>query len=227
MLDLLLILYSDNNMEYQEFKQALNSAKNNSLPGEQAQSELAPMGRSSLSEMNLNPDKVRKAGVLALFENYAGTARLILTSRTEYPGAHSGQVSFPGGSYESIDQNFEDTAKRETEEEIGVSSDKYQVWGAMSPLYIPPSNFLVHPYLALSEESLKMTPEEKEVAAIHQIPFERFLAPDAISQPQIKLSNGFKIKSPAFEIDGLLIWGATAMMIGEIRRMILREIEHL
>ena len=227
MLDLLLILYSDNKMEYQEFKHLLKKAEQRPLPGEEAQSELAPMGRNSLSEMKLDTDKVRKAGVLALFENHEEQARLILTSRSVYRGAHSGQISFPGGSVEAIDRNFEDTAKRETEEEIGVSADKYQMWGAISPLYIPPSNFLVHPYLAFSDESLEMIPEEKEVAAIHQIPFERFLAPNAISQPQIKLSNGFKIKSPAFEVDGLLIWGATAMMIGEIRRMILREIEHL
>lgn len=210
-------------MEYQEFKSALKSASTRSLPGEPAQMDLAPMGRNSLSEMNLDLNLVRKAAVLALFENYQGIARLILTSRQVYAGAHSGQVSFPGGSFEEDDVSLKVTAMRETEEEIKVTSSQYEVWGALSQLYIPPSNFLVQPYLAFSGNPLAMQAEEREVAAIHQIPFEHFLAEDAIKKTQIKLSNGFKIKSPAFQVEGLLIWGATAMMISEIRQIILRE----
>lgn len=212
-------------MNYQEFKEILEKLEPDSLPGEKAQMELAPMGRNSLSESEIDFEAARKAAVLALFENYQGQAHLILTSRTTYPGAHSGQISFPGGSREEADQNYKDTALRETLEEIGVRIDTQQIWGALSPLYIPPSNFLVHPFLATSDERLEMIPEEKEVAAIHRIPFEQFLKTEAITYPKITLSNGFKIKSPAFEIDKLLIWGATAMMIGEIRRMILDEIQ--
>lgn len=210
-------------MKYQEFKSTLISASNKTLPGESAQMDLAPMGRNSLSEMDLDLNSVRKAAVLALFENHQGSARLILTSRQVYAGAHSGQVSFPGGSIEDDDANLEETAMRETEEEIKVGPSDYKIWGALSQLYIPPSNFLVQPYLAFSDKALVMQAEEREVAAIHQIPFEHFLANDAIKKTQIKLSNGFKIKSPAFKVEGLLIWGATAMMISEIRQIFLRE----
>lgn len=210
-------------MNYSEFTERLESARKRPLPGEKAQLDLAPTGRSSLSDLDLDTKSVRKAGVLALFENHQSLAQLILISRTHYPGAHSGQISFPGGKQEDFDPNFLATAQRETLEEIGVAEENYQVWGALSPLYIPPSNFLVHPYLGFSSESLNFTAEEKEVAAIHRIPFHRFLEEEAISYPQIKLSNGFKIKSPAFEIDGLTIWGATAMMISEIRQLILTE----
>ncbi len=209
-------------MDYQEFKSILEKTKGGSLPGEAAQLELAPFGRSALSEMSLDLSQARKAGVLALFEQRDNQAQLILTSRTTYPGAHSGQISFPGGSFEEEDQNFEQTAKRETKEEIGVDTSEYRLWGALSPLYIPPSNFLVHPFLAYSDKPLQMEKEEKEVAEIHSIAFKRFLQDDAISFPKITMSNGFKLKSPAFEIDNLLIWGATAMMIAEIRRLIIQ-----
>lgn len=212
-------------MDYQEFKEILQKANPDALPGEKGQMELAPMGRNSLNESEIDFDAARKAAVLALFENYQNQAHLIVTSRSTYPGAHSGQISFPGGSREKEDPNYQATALRETQEEIGVLISESQVWGALSPLYIPPSNFLVHPFLATSDDALEMIPEEKEVAAIHRIPFDFFLKEDAISYPKITMGNGFKIKSPAFEVDNLLIWGATAMMIGEIRRMVLDEIQ--
>jgi 8-oxo-dGTP pyrophosphatase MutT (NUDIX family) len=210
-------------VDFKEFESLLKKAKDIPLPGEEAQIELAPSGRVSLSDMDLDLNKVRKAGVLALVENYQGEAHLILTSRTKYPGAHSGQVSFPGGSFEEEDADFRTTARRETQEEIGVSDSDYEIWGALSPLYIPPSNFLVHPYLAKAAEALSFVAEEKEVAAIHRISINRFLDESAISRTQIKLSNGFKLNSPAFEMDGLVIWGATAMMIAEIRALLLQS----
>jgi len=223
MLRRLLNLSILNKMEFTKFKKVLEQAQSKSLPGEEAQKLLAPLGRSSMADLNLDLSKVRQAGVLALFENVDDEAQLILTSRTEYPGTHSGQVSFPGGSLEKEDPDFQFTAQRETLEEIGVSPDEYSVWGELSPLYIPPSNFMVHPYLAWADGPLKMIPEEKEVAAIHRIALDRFLAEDAISVRPIKMTNGFKIKSPAFIMDGLVIWGATAMMISEIRQLVLRE----
>lgn len=214
-------------MNYKEFERLLKRAQSKSLPGEKAQLELAPSGRLPLSELDIEEQKPRKAGVLALFETREDEVNLILTERTKYPGAHSGQISFPGGGYEDQDEIFLNTAIRETREEIGVKSERYTIWGALTPLYIPPSNFLVHPFLAHSSQSLNFIKEEKEVASIRSIPFARFLEPEAISDTKIELSNGFKIKSKAFLIEDLVIWGATAMMIAEIRRMILNEMGSL
>lgn len=209
-------------MDFKEFQDLLEQAKTLELPGENAQIELAPSTRLRLSEINLDHTKVRKAGVLALFEKRNNEAHLILTARTEYPGAHGGQISFPGGGREKEDADFIATAQRETWEEIGVEKSAYQIWGALSPLYIPPSNFLVHPYLAYADEALSFVAEEKEVAAIHSIPFDRFLDPASIKVKPLKMSNGFTLKTPLFEIDELTIWGATAMMIAEIRRLLLQ-----
>lgn len=214
-------------MNYKEFERLLKRAQAKSLPGEKAQLELAPSGRLPLSELDIEEQKPRKAGVLALFETREDEVHLILTERTKYPGAHSGQISFPGGGYEDQDEIFLNTAIRETREEIGVKSERYTIWGALTPLYIPPSNFLVHPFLAHSSQSLNFIKEEKEVASIRSIPFASFLEPEAISDTKIELSNGFKIKSKAFLIEDLVIWGATAMMIAEIRRMILNEMGSL
>lgn len=210
-------------MDFKEFQDCLERAKSLDLPGEEAQIELAPSTRLRLSEIKLDHAKVRKAGVLALFEKRNNQAQLILTSRTEYPGTHGGQISFPGGGREKEDVDFIATAQRETLEEIGVDKSAYQMWGALSSLYIPPSNFLVYPFLAFADEALSFVPEEKEVAQIHSIPFDRFLDPAAIKVKPLKMRSGFSLKTPLFEIDGLIIWGATAMMIAEIRRLLIQS----
>lgn len=210
-------------MDFRKFQDLLEQAKSLDLPGESAQIELAPSNRLRLSELNLDLSKVRKAGVLALFEKRHNQAQLILTSRTAYPGTHGGQISFPGGGREKEDVDFIATAQRETWEEIGVAKSAYQMWGALSSLYIPPSNFLVYPFLAFADEALSFVPEEKEVAQIHSIPFDQFLDPASIKVKPLTMRSGFRLKTPVFEINGLIIWGATAMMIAEIRRLLIQS----
>lgn len=210
-------------MEYQNFKDQIRLSLEQGLPGDEAQYMLAPSRRVRLSELELDLDTVKKAGVLALIENRGGEAHFVLTERTKYPGAHSGQISFPGGRFEEDDNDFAFTAQRETNEEIGLSSDKYQIFGPLTELYIPPSNFLVHPFLALADKATDLQREEKEVAQIHRIPVAKILDDQFIKETQVEVSGGFKLKTRAFIVDGITIWGATAMIISEIRALALRQ----
>jgi 8-oxo-dGTP pyrophosphatase MutT (NUDIX family) len=211
-------------VNHEEFKNRLADFQSRPLPALKAQMELSPLGRDSIEDLTVNDVKFRKAAVLALVENVNNEARLILTSRAAYPGTHGGQVSFPGGQREKEDDNYEETAARETEEEIGVARKHYKIIRSLSSLYIPPSNFMVYPFLAYSENPLQMTRDEREVAAIHSIPIAHFLADNAIKSTSIKMKNGQYLKTPAFLIDGLVIWGATAMMIAEIRSLLRDEL---
>lgn len=210
-------------LKYQDFKSIVQLSLRNGLPGEEAQYSIAPKSRSRLSSLDLDPKKVKKAGVLALIENRDGLAQLLLTERTIYPGAHSGQISFPGGRYEDIDENFRQTAIRETQEEVGLAADAYTILSPLTELYIPPSNFLVHPFLALADNATDLKREEKEVAKIHRIPFSEFLNEMNIKETSVNVTGGFKIKTKAFLINDLTIWGATAMIISEIRALVLNS----
>lgn len=202
-------------MQFNLVHQKLLASLKKGLPGEQAQQRLAPGSRPGLSQLDLNNKLVKKAGVLMLLEPLEGRAAVVLTQRHDYPGAHGGQISLPGGKREKEDTSFLDTALRETEEEIGISRNKLELLGELSPLYIPPSNFLVHPYLALSKTKLQKTAEEKEVAEILHVPLDE-LAQSLNPKQRIKLKSGFTLETPAFVWQERVIWGATAMMLSEL-----------
>lgn len=210
-------------MEFSEFRSRLEKGLAMGLPGEEAQYSLAPQRRQRLSELDLDLSRVKKAGVLALFEHREGLAQIVLTKRSEYPGAHSGQISFPGGRYEDEDLNFENTAKRETEEEVGLKADAYQIISPLTELYIPPSNFLVHPFLAISEEPTDLKREIKEVAQIIRLPFQEFLEPTNVQEIKVTITGGMKLPTTAFVVQGHIIWGATAMILSEIRAIVINS----
>ncbi len=161
---------------------------------------------------------------MALFANRDEKPNLILTLRPQYQGVHSGQISFPGGKREEKDRNFMDTALRETYEEIGISPSNISVMGKITSLYIPPSNFLVHPYLGIiNDKTYNFTRQKSEVEQILQVNFNQLLSRGAIREQEIS-TRGFKIKVPVFPVGDKIIWGATAMMISELREMFTTEL---
>lgn len=193
------------------------------LPGEEAQLRLAPMQRKSLNAYQDQIPQAKKAAVMALFENRNGQAQLIVTRRKDYPGVHSGQISLPGGKREKEDQDFLATALRETHEEIGVAPQFIAVAGALSQLYIPPSNFLVYPYLGFARQNLELVPEEAEVETIHSVPVSKLLEAGTLQQTTVKAGRNVNLKAPAFVVDDLVIWGATAMILSEVVAIILNK----
>lgn len=207
-------------MEFQDFESRIQSALKKPLPGEDAQHIMAPLSRLRLSNQNIDQQKVRKAGVLALFEESQGATHFIVIRRTEYEGVHSGQISLPGGAREKQDDSFLATALRETHEEIGVEPSLIKVFGALSPLYIPPSNFLVYPFIGLAKEALSFEAEQKEVKTIHRLPVKELLQPETQQWKEVRVSNGLKMKVPALVFNELVIWGATSMILSELRSML-------
>ncbi len=191
------------------------------LPGAAAQMLLAPSARVRdiyQKEKELQP--VRSGVLLMLYYRHS-TLHISFIRRPEYPGIHSGQMAFPGGRYEPEDADLEATALRETEEETGVPREKIRVVGPLTPLYIPPSNYLVSPYLAITDNDPVFSPDPTEVAAMVEVPVELLLQPGTIhNMPPAEAFSFMEV--PAFVCNGAVIWGATAMITAEFVELIRR-----
>ena len=107
--------------------------------------------------------------LLLLYPNANDKVSFVLTRRKVYNGVHSGQISFPGGKPEKSDDNLWATALRETHEEIGVSLDQIKHLRSLTEIYVPPSNFLIIPYVGYSEKSCVFKPDPSEVDEILEI----------------------------------------------------------
>jgi 8-oxo-dGTP pyrophosphatase MutT (NUDIX family) len=139
------------------------------LPGREAQLHMAHSARRAAMLQYITPENARKGAVLALFFEEENKIKLPLILRAEYKGVHSGQVAFPGGKFEDTDEDLKQTAIREAEEEIGISSFDVEIIGSLTEVYIPPSNFLVHPFVGITKTVPAFIPHESEVKEIFTI----------------------------------------------------------
>jgi len=199
-----------------DFIEQLKGRLQEPLPGPEAQYRMAHAVRRRSAPP---PGDVRRAGVMALFYPKGGTWHIALIERQSHnpTDRHRGQISFPGGRYEPDDDTLRETARRETEEEIGVDGSAIQILGGLSELYIPVSNFLVSPYVGYVPHTPRFRPQESEVKAILEIPFGLFLEPGNICTTDMRISEHITLKQvPYFHIHGKVVWGATAMMLNEL-----------
>jgi 8-oxo-dGTP pyrophosphatase MutT (NUDIX family) len=209
-------------MDFRDFEKRIVKVTKMELPGETVQFKMAPMERlQELKRVARNQNSAKRAGVLSLFypsEDFE--TRLILILRKTYHGVHSAQVGFPGGKLEPEDQNIQDAALRETEEEVGVPRSAISVLKQLTEIYIPPSNFFVQPFLGITSQSPKFVPEEKEVEALIEVTLRDFMDDLNITTQTLSTSYAESIEVPAFQLNGHIVWGATAMMLNEVRELL-------
>lgn len=192
------------------------------LPGEAAHLDMLPMRKTS-SEALKTAANYRLSAVLVLIHAIHGEPHIILTQRNQYDGKHSGQISFPGGKIEPNDPDTHFTALRETEEEIGINRDAVEVIGQLTQVYIPVSNFLIHPYIGFAPDQINPTPDPREVSKIIHCSTSALLAETNRIETKIKLDNGMNLKNvPAFNFEGHIVWGATAIILNEVKQLITR-----
>ncbi|WP_034891837.1 NUDIX hydrolase [Gillisia sp. Hel_I_29] len=213
-------------MNFDEFKYKISNLKNLELPGESAQIKLAPAMRvSELKALDIASKKPNKAGVMAIFyPNDRQVTNLVLILRKTYRGVHSNQVGFPGGRAEVFDKNMKSTALRETEEEVGIPRDEVTVVKKLTKLYIPPSNFWVHPYVGLLNATPKLIKQESEVEKILEIDIDEFLDERNLISKKLSTSYAKDIDVPAFSLNGHIVWGATAMMLSELKELLIKSL---
>lgn len=157
---------------------------------------------------------------MMLFYPKDSKAHLVLIKRNTYVGIHSAQISFPGGKAEVYDKDLAHTALRETHEEIGVTPAEITIVMAFTEIYIPPSNFLVAPFLGIAETEPDFSPSPHEVDALVELPLEVFLDDAILINTPMQTSYSSHTMVPAFKIEEHIVWGATAMILSELKETI-------
>lgn len=211
-------------MNFSEFVQKLRVRLTKPLPGMEAQIRMAPPKRLPVEEYlkmkNFNP---RKSAVLICFYPRKSSIYTVLMLRPDEMGHHSNQVSFPGGRVEENDQGYDATALREAWEEVGLGPSGIEVIGNLSAVYIPVSNFLVHPVVAVMPLPPEFRINRAEVLEIIETDCTVILDPGIKANAVFKSSGGLRIEAPYYQIKQHKIWGATAMILSELE-VIFREI---
>lgn len=210
-------------MESHAFISSLKKTVKNGLPGEEAHQLLMPVKRPLSSVAKKESSSYRESAVGIVLHPLNDSIHCILIRRPSYIGAHSGQISFPGGKRDASDIDLEFTARRECFEEIDLPHDRAEMIHPLTEVFIPVSKFSVQPYVFFTENLPKLTPDEREVEEIFSFDLLELSQRKEIPRTSIPINAGFTMKDvPYFDINGHIVWGATAMMLAELKVLVER-----
>lgn len=182
------------------------------LPGPAAQMHMAPRPRRGWRPGEW-PDDSRHGGGLLLVYPRHGRPHVLLTLRDPNLPQHAGQVSLPGGAARP-GESWADAALREAREEVGIDGAGLRLLGALSPIHVPVSGFVIHPWIGLSREATSFRPDPREVARILEVPLDDLRDP-ARRRVERRAREGRLVSVPYFDLEGQRVWGATAMILAE------------
>ena len=207
-------------MKFEDFLSNINHLKSTPLGGLEAQFKLAPTLRLGYDAKKIKANNPKKAAVLALFyPNELGETTFLLTKRASYKGTHSAQISFPGGKIEDQDNSLFDTAVREANEEVGIAKESILKIREITDVYIPPSNFLATPFIAYAEKKPTFILNE-EVASTIEVTIAELLDDSNVDSVIMNTSYMKEVSVPCFRLREHIVWGATGMMLSEIKEML-------
>ncbi|MEQ9403421.1 MAG: CoA pyrophosphatase [Cyclobacteriaceae bacterium] len=207
-------------MKLDALTEFLYSRLGEKLPGKSAHDLMKPKHKSGAPIRIKHTVAPKEGGVLILLYEENGEVKFPLIRRPEYDGIHSGQVAFPGGRREDSDQDLIHTALREAEEEIGVSQNEVNIIGNLSRFFVAASNYDILPVIGFTEKTPEFRPDPREVSDI-LIPSAMDLIDNRnLRTTDITVRNGFKLYSPYFDLQDHIVWGATAMMLSELKAVL-------
>ena len=186
------------------------------LPGEHAHNMFRAQPVGDVRPLFDHKHPPRPGGVIILLYDDSGVIKFPLIKRPDYPGAHGGQVSLPGGKAEEGEDAIR-TALRECEEEIGVDRKTIRVLGKLSDFYVIPSNYIVTPVIACIQPKPVFRPDPFEVSRVFEARIDDVVGDHSIKQKEILAAGKYRMIAPHFEIENEIVWGATAMMLNEFR----------
>ena len=190
---------------------------NEKLPGEAAQRKMLAVPRVKVALPNTDEQAIPSAVLILLFQD-GNEIRFFLTERTDTVQHHKGQISLPGGAREKGEQLFE-TAIRETHEEIGVPGKDIKVIGELTPLFVPVTGYMIHPFVGYINYIPKLVPHPGEVNNDFSITLNDLLDPTNI-KTELWTIRGLPVDVPFYQFDKYKVWGATAMILAEFKQCI-------
>lgn len=204
-----------------EFSKNLRARFQEKLPGEASHLEMAPVGRPISSLARKETDFYKESAVSVILFPKGDDVHFYLMQRHVYEGAHSGQVSFPGGKKEESDPNLIYTATRETFEEIGVKLSSQHLVGELTSVFIPVSKFNMQSFVFCLEEEPSLVIDSYEVESLFSISVNELLNDENRRKVTIPLGNGQVLKEvPCFYLNEKIVWGATALVLNELKVML-------
>jgi len=192
------------------------------LPGVASHYKMMPPIREKIiNKEEIKAKKPKMAAVTVLFyPDEKEQTRLLLILRKTYKGVHSNQIAFPGGKVEAADKDLHATALRETYEEVGVLPENINILKTLTEVYIPPSNFLVQPFMGLYKKKVPYILQESEVETIVEVLLSDFMDDKNVQTEKITTTYVQNMETPIFKFNGYTVWGATAMMLNEVKELL-------
>jgi len=207
-------------MKLSKLSQKLQIRLINNLPGKDEQWRMRVTSDKSYNFDNTEEDAIQSAVLILLYEEN-GVICFTLTERTQTVEHHRGQISLPGGARET-DEKLSSTAIRETQEEIGIYAYDVDLIGALSPLFVPVTGFIINPFVGIINENFDPQPAPEEVETVISVHVNELLNDDNELQEKRNL-RGYDVNIPYFLLSGHKVWGATAMILSEFKT-VLKEV---
>ena len=198
----------------------LKKIQNATLEGENAHQVYSPPYRPlfSYEEILAKNPKFAAVNILLYLKNNEWYFPLMVRS-TNDRDRHSGQISLPGGKKEEYDINFEETAKSETSEEMGIDIYYNRIIREMSPIYIPPSNFYVKAFVSYTKKNPQFILQETEAVELIEFPVATLL--NLSEHPEMMvLPSSRGVEVPVINFNSYSIWGATSMILSEFSHLL-------
>lgn len=193
-----------------------------SLPGNSAHEAFAPYRK----QFENNAESVRKKAAVGIHLYWHEEEwHFFLIERSTYDGKHSAQMAFPGGKPEPNDLHLEQTARRESEEELAIPATSGEKIAELTMVWIPVSSFEVTPFVFLHDQRPPISINEHEVAQYYEVQLKELLLDESVSKTTIKVSEHVQMKDiPCFVLNEKVVWGATALILAELKMLILSKV---
>jgi 8-oxo-dGTP pyrophosphatase MutT (NUDIX family) len=154
--------------------------------------------------------KTKLAAVLIMI--YGSEHKMIMTERPKTMNLHAGEISFPGGTWKEDDYDLLETAIREAREEIGLEVSRQKIIGQLKPVTTLNSGFTITPFISITSDIPKLTPNSEIENILHIPMFSLFKTMENDNDPTHKSIQ----EMYTFRYQNNLIWGASARMIKQI-----------